>query len=206
MKRGFTLIELLAVIVILAVIALIAVPAVLNVIEDSKRSSAERTADNYRKTIETTIVNEISKGNSVANKSYLVLEDGNICNDGTTSCSDDKKIKIDMDGNKPSSGRVTISNGKVVSMMELLINDYKVSYGSNSYETNDKTKTMLYGDLDLNGVVDSLDLMELKELSVTDNAYTYIGDLNCDGELTSADSALLSAYLAGNITSLPQCR
>ena len=46
MKKGFTLIELLAVIVILAVIALIATPAVLNIIEDSKKSSAEASARN----------------------------------------------------------------------------------------------------------------------------------------------------------------
>ena len=45
-KKGFTLIELLAVIVILAVIALIATPAVLNIIEDSKQSSAEASARN----------------------------------------------------------------------------------------------------------------------------------------------------------------
>jgi|GEM_PF-3415245 len=45
MKKGFTLIELLAVIVILAIIALIAVPLMLNVVEDSKRSSFMRSVE-----------------------------------------------------------------------------------------------------------------------------------------------------------------
>ena len=38
---GFTLIELLAVIVLLAILMVIAVPKILNVIENSKKSSAE---------------------------------------------------------------------------------------------------------------------------------------------------------------------
>ena len=41
MKKGFTLIELLAVIIILAIIALIATPLILNVVEDSKKATAE---------------------------------------------------------------------------------------------------------------------------------------------------------------------
>ncbi len=44
-NNGFTLIELLAVIVILAVIALIATPAVLNIIDDARVSSAERSTE-----------------------------------------------------------------------------------------------------------------------------------------------------------------
>ena len=47
MKKGFTLIELLAVIVILTIIALIAVPVVLNIINDSKKESIQRSIDLY---------------------------------------------------------------------------------------------------------------------------------------------------------------
>ena len=45
-KKGFTLIELLAVIVILAIISLIAVPIVLNIIDDARISSYERSSEN----------------------------------------------------------------------------------------------------------------------------------------------------------------
>ena len=44
-NKGFTLIELLAVIVILAIIALIATPIVLNIINDSRASAIDRTAE-----------------------------------------------------------------------------------------------------------------------------------------------------------------
>ena len=44
-NKGFTLIELLAVIVILAIIALIATPIILNIINDSRKSSIDRTAE-----------------------------------------------------------------------------------------------------------------------------------------------------------------
>ena len=45
-NKGFTLIELLAVIVILAIIALIATPVILNIIEDARKSAAERSMEN----------------------------------------------------------------------------------------------------------------------------------------------------------------
>ena len=45
-NKAFTLIELLAVIVILAIIALIATPALLNIIENSRRSSVEESTRN----------------------------------------------------------------------------------------------------------------------------------------------------------------
>lgn len=44
-NKGFTLIELLAVIVILAIIALIATPIILGIINDSRDSAAERSAE-----------------------------------------------------------------------------------------------------------------------------------------------------------------
>ncbi len=44
-NKGFTLIELLAVIVILAIIALIATPIILGIIEDSRKSAIDRTAE-----------------------------------------------------------------------------------------------------------------------------------------------------------------
>lgn len=43
-KDGFTLVELLAVVVILAVVALIATPIILNIINDTKKSSIKQSA------------------------------------------------------------------------------------------------------------------------------------------------------------------
>ena len=44
-NKGFTLIELLAVIVILAIIALIATPIILGIINDSRQSAKDRSAE-----------------------------------------------------------------------------------------------------------------------------------------------------------------
>ena len=54
-RRGFTLVELLAVIIILAIIALVATPIIMNLIENSKKGAASRSAENYIKKIEADI-------------------------------------------------------------------------------------------------------------------------------------------------------
>ena len=77
-KKGFTLIELLAVIVILAIIALIATPIVLDIINDSRISSYERSAEMYLKAVEIAVANE-----KVSNAGYNpsrcnVLSSGNL--------------------------------------------------------------------------------------------------------------------------------
>lgn len=51
-KKGFTLIELLAVIVILAIIALIATPIILGIINDSRNSAKDRSAELVYNSIE----------------------------------------------------------------------------------------------------------------------------------------------------------
>ena len=60
-NNGFTLIELLAVIVILAVIALIATPAVLNIIDDARKSSAERSTEALVEATKTYYLTEMAK-------------------------------------------------------------------------------------------------------------------------------------------------
>ena len=51
-RKCFTLIELLAVIVILAIIALIATPIVLDIIDDSKEASNQRSIELYKSAVE----------------------------------------------------------------------------------------------------------------------------------------------------------
>ena len=78
-KKGFTLIELLAVIVVLAIIALIATPIVMNTIKNTKKGAAERTADNYIKQVETAVAESRIDGTKVANGTYNIQPDGNLC-------------------------------------------------------------------------------------------------------------------------------
>ena len=142
-KKGFTLIELLAVIVVLAIIALIATPIVMNTIKNAKKGAAERSADNYIKQVETAVAEERLNKNEVLEGEYQITSDGNLCRDKSASCSDDNKIKIEMSGNKPTSGTVTISNdGVSQDEVRLIVGDYKVIYNQekNKYEATDKEK------------------------------------------------------------------
>ena len=100
-KKGFTLIELLAVIVILAIIALIAVPIVLNMISSARKKAAESSAYGFVEAI------EYNNGFAQAEQpGYTEINGENL--DATT-------INVKMKGKKPTSGTVTIENGKVTS-------------------------------------------------------------------------------------------
>ena len=143
-KRGFTLIELLAVIVVLAIIALIATPIVMNTIKRSKRGAAEGSADSYVKQVETVVAEERLSKNEVLEGEYQITSDGNLCRDKSASCSDDNKIKIEMSGTKPTSGKIKITNGSVdQSSSSMTIGDYTVSYNSTkkTYEATEKGNT-----------------------------------------------------------------
>ena len=116
MKKGFTLIELLAVIVILAIIALIAVPIVLSIISDSKESASLRSAEMYLKGVETSVATSTLNEKTIANGTYQITKEGDIClvklinnkceGEGNT-------LKVDVSGEIPVRGSVTVENGKV---------------------------------------------------------------------------------------------
>ena len=92
-KKGFTLIELLAVIVILAIIALIATPAVLNIIEDSRKASAEASARNIVNAAKTYYMSETMNGRTPGN---IDLSNGT----------------LKYDGDQAGKGGIIFENGK----------------------------------------------------------------------------------------------
>ena len=145
-KKGFTLIELLAVIVVLAIIALIATPIVMNTIKNAKKGAAERSADNYIKQVETAVAESRIDGTKIANGTYNIQPDGNLCPASGCGENDKNKITIDMSGTKPTSGTVTISNGGVSqNETKLVVGDYNVKYNQekNKYEATEPYKGIL---------------------------------------------------------------
>ena len=142
-RKGFTLIELLAVIVVLAIIALIATPIVMNTIKKSKKGAAERSADSFVKQVETAVATERLNGNVMEDGEYEVTSDGNLCKDKSVSCSDENKIKIEMSGTKPTSGKLKITNGVAQISTKLTVGDYDVKYNTESkkYEATEKGNT-----------------------------------------------------------------
>jgi len=121
MKKGFTLIELLAVIVILAIIAVIAVPIVLNIINDSKESAVIRSAEFYLDGLEKSVATSIIKNIEILDGTYNILETGNIClKYENNACKE--MLEINIDGEVPSSGTITIEKGQVTTVT-LVLND-----------------------------------------------------------------------------------
>ena len=111
-NKGFTLIELLAVIVILAIIALIATPIVLNIINDSKESSGLRSGEMYLKGAETSIATSTLNNKKITDGTYNIIQDGNICLEYKDDrCTDE--LKVEINGKTPTSGTITITNGKI---------------------------------------------------------------------------------------------
>ena len=114
MKKGFTLIELLAVIVILAIIALIATPIVLNIINETKESATLRSAEFYMDAVENKIAMEMLKGETLDGP-YNITEEGDLCKEAVIKNSECTSgvIKIEVSGEKPSSGSIKIGNGTI---------------------------------------------------------------------------------------------
>ncbi len=137
-KKGFTLIELLAVIVVLAIIALIATPIVMNTIKNAKKGAAERSADNYLKAVEQAVAESRIDETKIANGTYNIQPDGNLCPASGCGENDKDKITIDMSGTKPTSGTVTISNGGVSQEETIMtVGDYGVGYKNGKISATD---------------------------------------------------------------------
>ena len=131
-NKGFTLIELLAVIVILAIIALIATPIVLNIIEDTKSESKERSAELYLKALNLTISDKQLKNEIINDGTYRIIANGNLCS-GVPSSSETcigEMIEIKMDGEKPDFGTVIIKDRKIQKILSLSFTKNNIIFNS----------------------------------------------------------------------------
>ena len=134
-RKGFTLIELLAVIVILAIIALIATPVVLDIIDNSKEASIKISVKNYLNGVEQAISLEDLNGKVIKNGKYYIMNNGNICSNELVDnkCSE-TEIKIDVKGNKPTSGIIFITDGTVTGDTTLIMSGYYIKYDEDKNE------------------------------------------------------------------------
>ena len=116
MKKGFTLIELLAVIVILAIIALIAVPIVINIINDSKKESLQRSIDLYVDTVQKRVTQENMKVKYDPDRCEIQTNGNVKCYKGEDALKTSKgnyELEIEMNGKKPTEGEITFNNNKI---------------------------------------------------------------------------------------------
>jgi len=119
LNNGFTLMELLGVIIILAVIALIAVPIILNIVGSSKKSAVLRSGELYLKTVETEIARE--NLNSQFNPTTCTIE-----SDGNLTCDEGKVLTIKVNGSKPTSGTITLQNGKIKEVTVMILSGFEL--------------------------------------------------------------------------------
>ena len=165
-KKGFTLIELLAVIVILAIIALIATPIILNMINYAKKSASKDSAYGYIEAIE--YENQMSM---LDNKKYQKI------NDGEYSDIEEITNRIKLKGTKPTSGNITITNGRITEA-ELCIDKYIVIYNGKEASVKGSCNTKIvpnYKEEILNGA----------DPVIKDDLIPVV--INDDGTVTKAD-------------------
>ena len=122
-QGGFTLIELLAVIVILAIIAVIAVPIVLNIIDETKNNAELRSPGFYLDAVEYTISDAYLNHGGLTDGEYPITPEGNLCKTALP-CSEENTLKVEVNGETPTSGKIVITNGNI-SSIELNYKDGK---------------------------------------------------------------------------------
>ena len=177
MKKGFTLIELLAVIVILAIISLIAVPILINIINDSKKESLQRSIDLYMDTVEQAIhKKQLSSPNF--NPSTCSIQ-----SNGDLLCGTET-IEVDVKGTKPTNGTITISNNKYY-YRGILLNEKVYSNIITLLDDADDNKAVSIGDK-YSYKVNATDIFNFYVLSIENNKVNLIMDRNIcnDGSIT----------------------
>lgn len=136
-QKGFTLIELLAVIVILAIIALIATPMVLNTIDNARKGAAKSSALAYVNAIEQYMISSMldsSKPQLQAGVRYQLsstsYEVASIAVPEEVFIND----LIELKGDKPESGYVTVTKEGTVDTIEMVMNNYPITCSGSSCE------------------------------------------------------------------------
>ena len=200
-KKGFTLIELLAVIVVLAIIALIATPIVMNTIKNSQKGAAERSADNYIETVETAVATARLDSDGIPDGTYTIDENGNLL----VPSLPNGKLTIEMSGNKPTGGTITISNGQVTTDSKMTVGSYELSYNptTKKYEATEKENnsfTIVYRwSEDSIKIGDKIDLSDTtkytKDASTLGKSYYLKHVLDKDNKVTESYAC---AILKGN--------
>jgi len=118
-KNGFTLIELLAVIVILAIIALIATPIILNIINDARKESQERSVELYASAVK----------NGIA--AYQLREMKEV--EAGSYTSEELPFDVEYDGEVKCT-RIDIYEDGGVYVEGCTVNDIEVDYTYGTYK------------------------------------------------------------------------
>lgn len=189
-KKGFTLIELLAVIVILAIIALIAVPIVLNIIGKAKEGSAKSSGIAYVKAVETYIATSLMD--------KTVKEEDKL-KPGKDYKTNNITKYLELKGDKPSGGEVTIGSKNEVSKARMIINGYIVRYDGKDYKVVGKAENLPATYTSIAFEPSSVEVKERETLKLNP---TLAPDDVLDGTIlwTSSDESIATVDNNGTVT------
>ncbi|MBE6152055.1 MAG: prepilin-type N-terminal cleavage/methylation domain-containing protein [Firmicutes bacterium] len=181
-KKAFTLIELLAVIVVLAIVALIATPIIMDLIGNTQKEAAKRSAENYASAVETAIATARLQQKVVEDGTYKIDSDGNLCLTGNT-CNEENKIVVETKGDHPKKGTIVIVDGAVAKKST---EEKNATVGSYSLTYSDKT-VMVVGNYKVTYSADATAV----------SSVLGCGDANDDGVVDEADVQMYLDYLSG---------
>lgn len=187
-KRGFTLVELLAVLVLIAAISLVVFPSIINYINSSKGDINETTKQLI-----------ITSANQYMNDKYQQKLN-------TSACFN---LQTLIDNEYLEKATVTNQAGKLDPNTTYIQADYAVDpdLKTEKYIIKIVTKCTTYGDVNLDGNVDSTDYDLLKTYvkgssNLSEEALVN-ADMTLDGKVDAIDLAVLKARLSNVLTELP---
>lgn len=112
-KDGFTIVELLAVIIVLALIAAITIPVITHIIGDVEDNTTTRSMENLEKAVKNYYYNNKLKN---GNKTIIFTCGNGSCTNGAD--------KLNIEGDSPESGTVTVDGEGRVTFESIVINGY----------------------------------------------------------------------------------
>ena len=140
--------EMITVIIIICMILVVMVPSILNLIEFSDKKVLINNVITFRNEVDKSLLQYTNGGDSVENGCYYVTYDGNIClSDYDSSgdvCSGDT-LKIDLEGEKPFSGVIDISENKVTDIHNIRVDHFFVNVDDTArYYISDEPVAQLF--------------------------------------------------------------
>lgn len=178
-KRGFTLVELLAVLVLIAAISLIVFPSIINYINSSKGD-----------------INQVTE--------KLIIDNAKLYVDNNKTLFPEKLnssgcfvLQELIDGEYLEKSTLNNQAGKINPTEKFVQVDYVIDneIGDPKYNFRILDKCVVYGDVNLDGVVDSTDFDTLKsyiksETKLSEEALLN-ADLNVDGKVSAYDLTIM---------------
>ena len=84
--------------------------------EYSKKSSIVRSADFYLDALELSIAQATLDGQNITDNTYNILDNGNLCLSYDASDKCIEELKVEVKGETPKEGTITIKNGQISSI------------------------------------------------------------------------------------------